>query len=54
MELDFDKPFVNISILAGQGTLDGEAVKKGDHLLLTADYGKLSIEGDLEFIYSYI
>ena len=54
MELCFDKPFVNVSILAGQGTLDGEAVKKGDHLLLTADYGKLSIEGNLEFIYSYI
>ena len=54
MELDLDKPFVNISILAGEGKLDGEEVKKGDHLLLTAGYGKLRIEGDLEFIYSYI
>ena len=54
MELCFDKPFVNISILAGEGKLDGEKVSKGDHMLLTANYGKLQIEGDLEFIYSYI
>ena len=54
MELEFNKPFVNVSILAGSGTLDGEPVSKGDHLLLTAGYGEARFEGDLEFIYSYI
>ena len=54
MELEFNKPFVNVSILAGSGTLDGEPVSKGDHLLLTANYGKAKFEGDLEFIYSHI
>ena len=54
MELEFNKPFVNVSILAGSGTLDGEPVSKGDHLLLTADYGKAKFEGDLELIWSYI
>ena len=54
MELNFNKPFVNVSILSGCGTLDGEKVSKGDHLLLTADYGTAKFEGDLEFIYSYI
>ena len=54
MELEFNKPFVNVSILAGSGTLDGEPVSKGDHLLLTANYGKAKFEGDLELIWSYI
>lgn len=52
-EFDFRKPFVNISILSGSGTLDGEKVQKGDHLLLTADYGKLKAQGEMEFIYSF-
>ena len=54
MELEFNKPFVNVSILAGSGTLDGEPVSKGDHLLLTVDYGKAKFAGDLELIWSYI
>lgn len=53
-ELTFTAPFVNLSILAGEGALDGEPVKKGDHMVLTADYGKAALEGKLEFIYSHI
>ena len=52
--LNFDTPFAAFSILSGSGVLDGEPVKKGDHLLLTAGYGKASLEGDLEFIYSHV
>lgn len=50
----FDAPFVNVSILSGSGKLNGMDVKKGDHLLLTANFGQLTAEGDLEFIYSHI
>ena len=51
---DWNKPFVNISILSGNGRLDGVKVKKGDHFVVTANYGKMFVEGDLEFIYSHI
>mgnify|MGYP003295539970 CR=1 FL=1 len=51
---NFEVPFVNVSILSGCGKLNGEEVKKGDHLLLTANFGELTVEGDLEFIYSHI
>ena len=51
---NWEKPFVNVSILSGSGTLDGTPVKKGDHLLLTADYGEMTAEGELEFIYSHL
>ena len=51
---NFDAPFVNVSILSGEGKMNGMEVKKGDHLLLTASFGELNVEGDLEFIYSHI
>jgi len=51
---NFTAPFVNVSILSGSGRLNGVDVKKGDHLLLTADFGDLTAEGELEFIYSHI
>ncbi len=50
----WDQPFVNVSILDGQGTLDGVPVRKGDHLLLTANYGPMEVCGDLEWIYSHL
>lgn len=52
--LNFDKPFIAFSVLSGSGTLDGEPVKKGDHLLLTANYGQTRLEGKLEFICSHV
>ena len=52
--LSFHAPFVNVSVIGGEGTLDGEPVRKGDHMVLTADYGDCRLEGNLELIYSYI
>lgn len=54
VEFDWQKPFVNVSIISGEGSLDGTPVKNGDHLLITADYGNMRITGDLEFIYSHV
>ena len=51
--LTFRAPFVNVSII-GEGTLDGEPVKKGDHMVLTANYGPCRLEGNMELVYSYI
>ena len=51
---NFEAPFVNVSILSGEGTMNGQTVKKGDHLLLTANFGELNVEGNLEFFYSHI
>ena len=51
---DWAQPFVNVSILKGEGTLDGEPVKMGDHLVIPAGYGEMKLEGNLELIYSHI
>ena len=52
--MNWDQSFVNVSILSGAGTLDGEAVGKGDHLIIPAHYGPMALEGDMELIYSHI
>ena len=53
-EKDWEQPFVNVSVIGGEGVLDGEKVKKGDHLLLPAGYGKMTLEGTLELICSHL
>lgn len=50
----WDKPFVNLSILSGSGKLDSTPVSKGDHLLICADYGEMTLDGNMEFIYSHL
>ena len=54
-EFDWDQPFVDISVLDGEGSFDGTPVKKGTHLVVPAGYGKMKAEGkNLMMIYSYI
>ena len=54
-EFDWDQPFVDISVLDGEGSFDGTPVKKGTHLIVPAGYGKMKAEGkNLMMIYSYI
>lgn len=50
----WDQPFVNVSVLSGEGSLDGMTVQKGDHLLIPADYGDMSVSGNLELMYSHL
>ena len=47
-----DKCFKNVSILEGNGTIDGIAVKKGDHFILPFGYGEFTVAGELEIIIS--
>lgn len=53
-EKEQNDPFLNISILDGSGTLNGQPVKKGDHLIVPAGYGTMKFEGDLELIASTV
>lgn len=53
-ELYQDKNFLNISVIAGEGFIDGKPVKKGAHFILPNGYGKFTIEGNLSFIMSYV
>lgn len=51
-ETDFHADFVNVSILNGQGRLNGIEIRKGDHFIIPCGYGTCKFEGRLEFICS--
>lgn len=45
-----EAPFVNVSVIDGEGTLDGHPVKKGTHLILPYHYGMGEWRGNLTMI----
>lgn len=49
-----DKDFMNFSIIAGEGEIDGTKLVKGDHFILPYKYGKFILKGNMECIISYI
>lgn len=55
-EEDFnqDKDFMNLSIIQGEGEIDGIKLSKGDHFILPSGYGKFTLKGNMEVILSYI
>lgn len=53
-DFDFDQefPFLNVSVIEGEGSLDGHRIKRGDHLILPAGYGRAKLQGTMECILS--
>ena len=49
-----DKPFILMSVVDGEGTLNGTHLKKGDHLILPDGYGKVELQGRMQIIASTI
>lgn len=52
--IDQKYPFLNVSILEGEGLIEGRMVKKGDHLILPAGMGKVDIQGEMKIIASTV
>jgi len=53
-EFGQDRKFKNVSVINGNGMLDGHAIKKGDHFILPYGYGTYRLTGNMELIVSYI
>lgn len=51
-EFEQNYPFLLLSVLEGNGAINGQAVKKGDHLILPCDYGKVEMQGKMSMIAS--
>ncbi len=49
-----DRGFMNLSVLDGEGTIDGTEIRKGDHLILPANYGDYTLKGTMTCITSSI
>lgn len=52
--IDQAYPFLIMSVIEGEGTLNGQPVRKGDHFILPAGYGNVDLEGKMELIASTI
>lgn len=45
--------FKIVSVIEGEGTIDGTAIVKGDHFIIPHGYGTFILDGELEIIVSY-
>jgi len=54
VEVSQDYPFLIMSVVEGEGQIDGHALKKGDHFILPNGYGKAQLQGKMELIVSTV
>ena len=43
-----DAPFQMVSVIDGEGTINGDAVKKGDHFVICSDQKETNFDGNME------
>jgi mannose-6-phosphate isomerase class I len=49
-----DKPFMNVSVIDGEGYVNNNKIKKGDHFIITSAMKECAISGDVEIMVSYV
>lgn len=47
-------PFLNMSVTDGCGIINSQVMQKGDHLIFPADYGTITLTGEMEIIASAV
>lgn len=52
--LSQDDPFLIMSVIEGDGLMNGQLIKKGDHFILPAGYGEVNLQGKMQIIASSI
>lgn len=45
-----DKPFQMVSVIDGEGTMNGEEIKKGDHFIVCCDQSEVTYDGCLKIM----
>lgn len=50
----FDKPFVNVTVVEGEGSVNGNQIKKGQSFIIPAGYGECRWEGKMSLICSFV
>lgn len=45
-----EHPFLIMSVIAGDGLINGQLIKKGDHFILPCGYGEVVLQGQMEII----
>lgn len=47
-------PFLIISVIEGEGLINGQMIKKGDHFILPAGFGNMDMQGEMQLILSSV
>lgn len=45
-------PFLNVSVIEGQGEINGREIQKGDHFIVPCGFGNVELRGDMTLIMS--
>lgn len=48
------EPFTILSVVSGEGAIDGTRITKGDHFILPYGYGEYELSGNMQIISSHI
>lgn len=49
-----EHPFLIMSVIEGEGLVNGQMIRKGDHFILPSDFGKVDLQGDMTLIASSV
>lgn len=49
-----DQPFLILSVIEGEGTVNSLPIKKGDHFIIPASYTEYTLSGDMMLITSHV
>ena len=49
-----DQPFMIMSVIEGEGLLNGQMIRKGDHFILPDGFGRMDMQGEMELIVSSV
>lgn len=55
-QLSFEQshPFLNVSVIEGQGKVNGKEIRKGDHFIVPHGFGTVELQGNMALIMSSI
>ena len=45
-----EHPFLIMSVISGEGLINGQLIQKGDHFILPCGYGRVELQGTMEII----
>ena len=54
MTFEQNAPFMNMTVTDGNGIVNGQPVKKGDHFILPNGFGNVELQGSMQIIASTI
>ena len=54
ISINQDQPFMIMSVIDGDGLINGQMIRKGDHFILPAGYGEVKLQGNMQLIASSV